>query len=70
MQDQFEFRSAKESVGEDTSSSVPISVSQLNLMARQLIERGIPLLWVAGEISNFTRAASGHCYFSLKDERA
>ncbi len=30
----------------------------------------MPLLWVSGEISNFTRAASGHCYFSLKDERA
>jgi len=27
-------------------------------------------LWVAGEISNFTRAASGHCYFTLKDERS
>ena len=32
--------------------------------------RNIPLLWVAGEISNFPRAPSGHCYFSLKDERA
>ena len=27
-------------------------------------------MWVAGEISNFTRAASGHCYFSLKDAQA
>ena len=48
----------------------PISVTQFNAMARQLVERNIPLLWIAGEISNFTRAASGHCYFSLKDERA
>ena len=30
----------------------------------------MPLLWVAGEISNYTRAPSGHCYFTLKDERA
>jgi exodeoxyribonuclease VII large subunit len=30
----------------------------------------LPLGWVAGEISNFMRAASGHCYFSLKDETA
>ena len=69
MQDRLEFEPA-DSPGEGTSVSAPISVGQLNLMARQLIERGIPLLWVAGEISNFTRAPSGHCYFSLKDERA
>jgi exodeoxyribonuclease VII large subunit len=48
----------------------PISVSELNLLARQLIEQNIALLWVGGEVSNLTRAASGHCYFSLKDERA
>ncbi|MCW5621466.1 MAG: exodeoxyribonuclease VII large subunit [Burkholderiales bacterium] len=48
----------------------PISVWQLTTLARQVLERNIPLLWVAGEISNFTRAPSGHCYFSLKDERA
>ncbi|MEO8039258.1 MAG: exodeoxyribonuclease VII large subunit [Betaproteobacteria bacterium] len=47
-----------------------ISVSELNALARSLIEASLPLAWVAGEISNFTRAASGHCYFSLKDERA
>ena len=50
--------------------SAPISVSELNLIARQLIEQNIALLWVGGEVSNLTRAASGHCYFSLKDERA
>ena len=38
--------------------------------ARRLIEGGLPLAWVAGEVSNFTRAASGHCYFSLKDSSA
>jgi exodeoxyribonuclease VII large subunit len=48
----------------------PISVSQLNALARRALERAIPMLWVGGEISNFTRAPSGHCYFSLKDERA
>lgn len=35
-----------------------------------LLERELPLLWVAGEVSNLTRAASGHVYFSLKDETA
>lgn len=48
----------------------PISVSQLATLARRTLERAIPMLWVAGEISNFTRAPSGHCYFSLKDERS
>ena len=48
----------------------PISVSQLAALARRTLERAIPMMWVAGEISNFTRAPSGHCYFSLKDERA
>jgi len=52
------------------SSSPVISVTQLNAAVRGLIETGVPLAWVAGEISNFVRAASGHCYFSLKDEGA
>lgn len=47
-----------------------ISVSQLNGLARRALESTIPLQWVAGEISNLTRAASGHIYFTLKDEQA
>ncbi len=47
-----------------------LSVSDLNRRARSLLERGFPLLWVRGEISGFTRAASGHIYFSLKDANA
>lgn len=47
-----------------------LSVSALNRMARELLERSFPLFWVTGEISNLTRAASGHWYFSLKDEHA
>ena len=54
----------------ETGWTAPISVSELNLLARQLIEQNIALLWVGGEVSNLTRAASGHCYFSLKDQRA
>ncbi len=54
----------------ETDWNAPISVSELNLRARQLIEQNIALLWVGGEVSNLTHAASGHCYFSLKDERA
>ena len=47
-----------------------IGVAELNRLAKDLIERNLPLMWVAGEISNFMRAASGHCYFSLKDAQA
>jgi len=47
-----------------------VSVSDLNRMARSLLEQGIAKLWVEGEISNLARPASGHIYFSLKDEKA
>ncbi len=46
-----------------------ISVSELNRVARDLIE-SLPLLWVAGEVSNCKRYGSGHCYFTLKDAQA
>ncbi|MDJ0749970.1 MAG: exodeoxyribonuclease VII large subunit [Woeseiaceae bacterium] len=51
-------------------SEAAISVSQLNRRAKSLLEQGIPKLWVEGEISNMARPASGHIYFSLKDEKA
>lgn len=51
-------------------SPSPISVSELNRRARQALEAALPLLWVTGEISNLVRAASGHIYFTLKDEAA
>jgi exodeoxyribonuclease VII large subunit len=44
--------------------------SRLNREARILLERGLPALWVEGEISNLSRPASGHWYFSLKDAAA
>ena len=47
-----------------------ISVSELNRQARALLEQGLTRLWVEGEISNLARPASGHLYFSLKDESA
>jgi exodeoxyribonuclease VII large subunit len=47
-----------------------VSVTELNRYARQLLERSFSLLWIAGEISNLTRAASGHWYFTLKDDNA
>src|SRR3982750_1785800 len=54
----------------DDLNSAIVTVTELNRRVRERIESGLPLLWVAGEISNFMRAASGHCYFSLKDANA
>ena len=46
------------------------TISRLNAEARTLLESSFPLLWVEGEISNFACPASGHWYFSLKDQNA
>ena len=54
-------------------STAVLSVSQLNLYVRSLLEGDAHLasLYVSGEISNFSRPGrSGHLYFSLKDERS
>jgi len=45
-------------------------VFELNLALRQLLEGTLPSVMVAGEVGSWTRAKSGHCYFSLKDDRA
>ncbi len=47
-----------------------LRVSELNLAIKRLLESEIPLIWVRGEISNLVKAASGHVYFSLKDDQA
>lgn len=52
------------------ASKSAIPVSQLNQAVARLLERSFPLAWISGEISNFTRAASGHWYFTLKDDAA
>jgi exodeoxyribonuclease VII large subunit len=56
----------------ENNNSVPpvLTVSALNQAVARLLERTFPLAWVSGEISNFTRAASGHWYFALKDDAA
>jgi exodeoxyribonuclease VII large subunit len=47
-----------------------IAVGALNRMVRDILEHALPLLWVRGEVSNFSCAQSGHCYFTLKDASA
>lgn len=46
------------------------SVSRLNSTVRQLLEQEIGSIWLSAEISNFTQPASGHWYFTLKDDAA
>ena len=46
------------------------TVSALNFEVKQMLNQGIGTLWIEGEISNFARPASGHWYFTLKDDKA
>ena len=46
------------------------TVSQVNRAVRRLLEGSLRPLWVSGEVGGWNRAPSGHCYFTLKDERA
>jgi exodeoxyribonuclease VII large subunit len=46
------------------------TVSQVNRAVRSLLESTVDSLWVGGEVGNWTRSRAGHCYFTLKDERA
>ncbi|MBT5412519.1 MAG: exodeoxyribonuclease VII large subunit [Cellvibrionales bacterium] len=49
---------------------VKYTVSELNRLSRQTLESKFPLIWVEGEISNFSMPASGHWYFKMKDKTA
>jgi exodeoxyribonuclease VII large subunit len=46
------------------------SVSQVNALARRLLETSLPPFWVRGEVTSWKRHGSGHCYFSLRDANA
>lgn len=46
------------------------TVSRLNQTVRMLLEQQMGQVWISGEISNFTQPASGHWYFTLKDDGA
>ena len=47
-----------------------LTISQLTYQIKALIETGLPVVWLTGEISNFKHHTSGHFYFSLKDENS
>jgi exodeoxyribonuclease VII large subunit len=49
-----------------------LTVSQLNMYLRELLDADeiVRDIWIEGEVSNFVRASSGHCYFTLKEGEA
>jgi exodeoxyribonuclease VII large subunit len=53
-----------------TASDTVWTISALNFEVKTMLSEGIGSLWIEGEISNFVCPASGHWYFTLKDERA
>ncbi len=59
-----------ESLSAPGRGPIILPVSLLVSSARLIVERHLGLVWVSGEVSNFIRAASGHCYFNLKDAQA
>ncbi len=54
----------------ETSDRNVYQVSELVGLLRDLLGQSLPRIWVEGEISNFSKPASGHWYFTLKDARA
>ena len=57
---------------QNNSSPQPpvLTVSELNQYAKGVLEMHVGKVWVSGEVSNFSRPASGHWYFTLKDHSA
>ena len=54
----------------DESQAPILSVSELNQYAKGILEMHVGKVWVSGEVSNFSQPASGHWYFTLKDQGA
>ena len=52
------------------NEQVPLTISELTGRIKAILEGGLPLLWVRGEVSQFTRHRSGHWYFTLIDDRS
>ncbi|KMQ51442.1 exodeoxyribonuclease VII large subunit [Chitinispirillum alkaliphilum] len=53
-----------------SEANQPYTVSEINAGIANLIESASNLVWVEGEISNWKKASSGHCYLRLKDEQS
>ncbi len=62
--------SEPESAGHEPGEPEVWTVSAVNQAVKALLDDHLPPLWISGEVANWKRAGSGHCYFSLKDESA
>ncbi|MEK0426275.1 MAG: Exodeoxyribonuclease 7 large subunit, partial [Planctomycetota bacterium] len=49
------------------SDETPLSVSQLTAWIKRTLDQNISSFWIAGEVSNVTKATSGHVYLTIKD---
>jgi exodeoxyribonuclease VII large subunit len=68
----FDFQDSTQSSGApwgQTGKTI-YSVSELTSKIKSLLEDRFPIVWICGEVSNFRMPASGHCYFTLKDDAA
>jgi exodeoxyribonuclease VII large subunit len=65
-----QFFDAPEAAPPDESRRQVLTVAQLTAQIKGSLEADFPGVWVAGEMSNFSRPSSGHCYFTLKDDQA
>ncbi len=54
----------------NAAAETVLTVSELSAEIKEVLESSFPSVWVSGEISNFSRPASGHCYLTLKDSGA
>jgi exodeoxyribonuclease VII large subunit len=61
---------AEEPLADGSAPDNPLSVSALNTAVRELLESSVRPLWIVGEVANWRDAASGHRYFSLRDEES
>jgi exodeoxyribonuclease VII large subunit len=57
-------------LAQESAAQAVLTVSELNASARLALEAAFPRVWVAGEVSNLRIPASGHWYFTLKDDTA
>ena len=55
---------------EESDGQKIFSVTELNRIVKNVLQRNFQIIWIKGEISNFISATSGHWYFSLKDSEA
>ena len=62
--------SGEVSRGPDVEEPRVWSVTQVNRAVRGLLEGSVDPLWVGGEVGGWSRSRAGHCYFTLKDDRA